>query len=121
VEDFNLALEKDDTNPKFYHAKGLTFMAAADKLYKQIDKEKKIDLMKQAIEQFGYAQDCNKSFVSAIFYQAKMFRRIGEYESAMSQFTKVQEMTPADKNVYFERGVVYQLVGNHELAIQDLN
>jgi Flp pilus assembly protein TadD len=50
-----------------------------------------------------------------------MFRRIGEYESAMSQFTKVQEMTPADKNVYFERGVVYQLVGNHELAIQDLN
>jgi hypothetical protein len=50
VEDFNLALEKDDTNPKFYHAKGLTFMAAADKLYKQIDKEKKIDLMKQAIE-----------------------------------------------------------------------
>ena len=26
---------------------------------------------------------------------------------------------PSDKTVYFERGVVYQLMGNHELAIKD--
>jgi len=44
VEDFDRALSKDATNPKFYHAKGLTFMTAADK--ETEDKEKKLALMK---------------------------------------------------------------------------
>jgi len=31
IEDFENALERDSSNPKFYHAKGLTFQTAADK------------------------------------------------------------------------------------------
>jgi tetratricopeptide (TPR) repeat protein len=31
----------------------------------------------------------------------------------------VQEKLPEDQTVYFERGLAYQMMGNHELAIRD--
>jgi hypothetical protein len=31
----------------------------------------------------------------------------------------VQEKLPGDKTVYYERGLAYQMMGNHELAIRD--
>jgi tetratricopeptide (TPR) repeat protein len=48
-----------------------------------------------------------------------MFRRVHRYQDALRQFTKVQLKNPDDKMVYYERGVVYQMMGNHELAICD--
>jgi lipoprotein NlpI len=33
----------------------------------------------------------------------------------------VREKLPNDKTVYYERGVVYQLMGNHRLAIRDFD
>ena len=50
-----------------------------------------------------------------------MFRRIQKYPEALRQFSKVQKKLPQDKSIYYERGIVYALMGNHELAIVDFN
>jgi len=36
-------------------------------------------------------------------------------------FSRVLVKVPDDKSVYISRGVVYQDMGNHQLAIQDFN
>jgi hypothetical protein len=48
-----------------------------------------------------------------------MHRQVHEYHEALKQFTKVQMKLPKDKTVYYERGLVYQMMGNHILAIGD--
>ena len=48
-----------------------------------------------------------------------MFRKVRRFEDALRQFTKVQHKLPNDKTIYYERGVVYQEMENHELAIED--
>lgn len=48
-----------------------------------------------------------------------MFRKTEKYQEALNQFTKVMEQLPEDKTVYIERGLVYQNMGNHHMAIKD--
>lgn len=61
-----------------------------------------------------------------------MFRRTGNFNDAIRQFTRVlvKPKDPKrpdepdvesldDKTVYIERGLVYQDMGNHEYAIKD--
>jgi len=36
-----------------------------------------------------------------------MFRRTGNFNEAIRQFTRVMEKLPEDKTVYVERGLVY--------------
>ena len=42
-----------------------------------------------------------------------MFRRIHKFTEALNQFSRVQKRLPNDKTVYFERGLVFQDMGNH--------
>ena len=48
-----------------------------------------------------------------------MFRRTGKFQEALNQFSRVMEQLPEDKTVYIERGLVYQDMENHNMAIQD--
>ena len=48
-----------------------------------------------------------------------MFRRTGKFQEALNQFTRVMEQLPEDKTVYIERGLVYQDMSNHKMAIED--
>jgi len=48
-----------------------------------------------------------------------MFRRTSNYSEALKQFSKVMEQLPNDKTVYIERGLVYQDMQNHHMAIED--
>lgn len=48
-----------------------------------------------------------------------MFRRTGNFNEALNQFSKVMKQLPEDKTVYIERGLVYQDMGNHHMAIID--
>lgn len=82
-------------------------------------KQEQYKFILDAIDMFGQSQNVSENFYSARFHQSLMFRRIGRYHDALRQFTKVQEKLPKDKSVYFERGLVYQAMGNHQLAIED--
>ena len=48
-----------------------------------------------------------------------MFRRIQEYTAALQLFSQVLKLLENDETVYTQRGLVYQEMGNHLLAIED--
>lgn len=83
------------------------------------EKEREILLIHQAIEFFEYAWKCSDTFYAAILHQGLMFRRIQNYKDAVKMLTKVQLVHPGDKTILYERGLVYQMMGNHERAIKD--
>jgi len=56
-----------------------------------------------------------------MFHQGLMFRKTAKFQEALNQFTKVMEQLPEDKTVYIERGLVYQCMGNHQMAIKDFS
>lgn len=76
-------------------------------------------LVSKAIECFGDALVCDNNFTSAKFHQGLMFRRTGNFNEAIRQFTRVMEKLYEDATVYIERGLVYQDMGNHHYAIAD--
>ena len=84
-----------------------------------MDKEEKEKLYRYALHEYSLAQQCDESFLAATFHQGLMHRQVHEYHEALKQFTKVQMKLPKDKTVYYERGLVYQMMGNHILAIGD--
>ena len=79
-DDFNDALARDDTNPKFWHAKGLTYETAADTID---DPDEKLIQIHNALEMFGQAQERSDSFYSAVFHQALMYRRVQRFQDAL--------------------------------------
>mmetsp|Transcript_6828 Transcript_6828/g.11527 ORF Transcript_6828/g.11527 Transcript_6828/m.11527 type:complete len:170 (+) Transcript_6828:1159-1668(+) len=50
-----------------------------------------------------------------------MYHRISKFPEALKCFSKVLLKIKDDKTVYIARGVVYQDMGNHQLAINDFN
>ena len=120
-QDFEAAIEREDRNAKFYHAKGLAFQAEAEKIARspEPDFELEADKINSAIIFFQSSlQYCN-TFISSMFHLGLMYRRTEKFHEALQQFTKVQELLPNDKTIYIQRGLVYQDMGNHEYAIED--
>lgn len=60
-----------------------------------------------------------ENFVSSRFHLGLMYHRINKFQDALKCFTKVLIKIKDDKTVYIARGVVYQDMGNHQLAIND--
>ena len=50
-----------------------------------------------------------------------MYHKINSFHEALKCFSKVLIYIKDDKTVYIARGVVYQDMGNHALAITDFN
>lgn len=55
------------------------------------------------------------------FHLGLIYHRINEFHEALKCFSKVIIWESNDKTVYKARGVVYQDMGNHQLAIEDFN
>ena len=79
-----------------------------------------MQLIHKAIKQFVQAQVVDPNFLSAVFHEGLMLRYVGKYNDALQKFSQVQRKLP-NRTVYYERGLVYQKMGNHELAIEDFN
>ena len=67
------------------------------------------------------ALNLNEHFVSSRFHLGLMYHRLNKFQEALRCFSKVLERINNDKTVYIARGVVYQDMGNHQLAIKDFN
>jgi len=50
-----------------------------------------------------------------------MYHRINNFKDALKCFSKVLAKIADDKTVYIARGLAYQDMGNHQLAIKDFN
>ena len=59
--------------------------------------------------------------MSSRFHLGLMYHRINDYKDALKCFSKVLAKIADDKTVYIARGLVYQDMGNHQLAIKDFN
>jgi hypothetical protein len=56
---------------------------------------------------------CDPEFKAARFHQGLMYRKIGNFNNAIMQFTRVMQVLKEDKTIFIERGLVYQQMGNH--------
>ena len=116
------------------HAKGLTYQGKAEQLKHQmseikepshLDKENYLqyymDLNQKAINGYKEALSVQEDFVSSRFHLGLIYHRINNFNEALKCFSKVLINIKDDKTVYIARGVVYQDMGNHALAINDFN
>ena len=121
-EDFDTAIGLDPTNAKLYHAKGLVYQEQSEVLFQNPEQfDEKNRYIQLAIEQFSNALSCEKTFASSMFHKGLMYRRIQEYTAALQLFTEVLNLLENDETVLIQRGLVYQDMGNHSLAIDDFN
>lgn len=50
---------------------------------------------------------CDAEFKASRFHQGLMFRKCGQFNNAIMQFTRVMQVLKTDKTVFIERGLVY--------------
>ena len=84
-EDFEAAIEREDRNAKFYHAKGLAFQAEAEKIARseEPDAEREAGLINQAIDFFQYSLQYCSTFISSMFHLGLMYRRTERFHDAL--------------------------------------
>ena len=113
--DFENAIQREERNAKFYHAKGLAYQAEAELEARkpEPDLENEQDKIQRAIIFFKYSLEYCSTFISSMFHLGLMYRRTEQFHDALQQFSKVQELLPNDKTIYIQRGLVYQDMGNH--------
>lgn len=91
-EDFDTAISLDKSSAKLHHAKGLAFQSEADALAKSgEDLERQEELVQYAIQSFDNALACDSCFISSMFHQGLMYRRITKYKEALVQFSAVMK------------------------------
>ena len=73
-----------------------------------------------ALAVFTKAIEIDPSEVGAYGYRGMTNRRLGNYQQAVEDFTKVLELSPQDRG-YLERGSTYHLMREYQLALDDLN
>ena len=119
--DFECAIQREDRNSKFYHAKGLAYQAEAEKIAREPEPDRDLENEKinNAIYYFEQSLQYCSTFITSMFHLGLMYRRLERYHEALQQFTKVAEHLPHDKTIYIQRGLVYQDMGNHQYAIRD--
>lgn len=62
-----------------------------------------------------------ENFISSRFHLGIMFHKTNRFQEALKCFGKVLMKIPNDKTVYITRGVVYQDMGNNNMAIKDFS
>jgi len=75
----------DPSNAKLFHAKGLAFQSEAEKLAQLETRDFSLEdeLVNHAIALFGQALVCDDTFVSSMFHQGLMFRRVNNFSEAL--------------------------------------
>lgn len=90
--------------------------------YEKEEAEEHINaLYQESIEHYKQALQIQEDFVASRFHLGLIYHRINEFHEALKCFSKVIIWESNDKTVYKARGVVYQDMGNHQLAIEDFN
>ena len=84
-------------------------------------KAKIFPLAKLSIKHYLDALQVDENFVESRFHAALMMQKIYSFTDALKQLAKVIEMRGEDKTVWIQRGLVYQDMGNHDLAIEDFD
>lgn len=84
-QDFEAAIQREDRNAKFYHAKGLAYQAEAEAIAKsknhdRMDEEDKIE---HAIVFFRYALEYCSTFIASMFHLGLMYRRTEKFHDAL--------------------------------------
>ena len=64
-------------------------------------------MINQAIAYFGQALVFDPRFISPMFHQGSMYRKINKFHEALEVFSRVKTLLPTDKSVYIQRGLVY--------------
>ena len=92
-EDFDAAIQREDRNAKFYHAKGLAFQSEAEKITKDRgDRDVLRERIESAIDCFRQAVEFSNTFIAAMFHLGLMYRRIENFHDALIQFTNVESL-----------------------------
>ena len=76
-------------------------------------------IVQQAIKCYYQALNEDEHFKESRFHAAIMLEKIYNFHEALKQLSIMVDLLHDDKTVWIQRGLVYQEMGNHELAIND--
>ena len=108
--DYDRAINLDPKNPKFWHSKGLAYEGRANR-----------ESMERAISMYKEALSISDTSLSSKFHLGLMFHKLNQFHEALQCFSAVLMKLSEDKNIYVNRGLVYQDMGNHQFAVADFN
>lgn len=76
-------------------------------------------IIQRAIRCYFEAMNEDSNFLSSRFHAALMLQKICNYSEALKQLGILVEVLPDDKTIWIQRGLVYQELHEHQLAIED--
>ena len=76
-------------------------------------------IVQKAIKCYYEALNVDETFKESRFHAALMLEKIYNYNEALRQLDIMVEILRDDKTVWIQRGLVYQDLGKHDLAIED--
>ena len=105
IEDFNRAISLNPDLAEAYLGRGWARSALGDD--------------RGSIEDYDRAISLDTKLAAAYFLRGAARSNLGDYRGAIEDFTELVRLQPTDNN-YYNRGVIYYLVGNYSEAIRDL-
>lgn len=72
-----------------------------------------------ALPHFNAALGIQPEHLEALRYRALAYRDLKRYDAAVRDFDQVEALAPADRTVHMNRGLVFELQGDHARAEQD--
>lgn len=109
-QDYDCAIELQPSDPRFYHSKGLA--------YESTESDEDFDA---AIENYKKAIELDETFFGARFHLGIMYHKNYQFKDALSWFSTVLTYYSTDKKIFVHRGLVYQALNEHKIAIMDFD
>jgi Tfp pilus assembly protein PilF len=72
LSDYDKAIHMDSSEPKYFHAKGLTYQTAGDE--QAADEQK--EYYEQAVSLFLLSIEADENFLSSVFHAGLMYRQL---------------------------------------------
>ena len=67
------------------------------------------------------ALEVDEKYYASRFHLGQMLHKADQFQEALMCFSMVVENYDKDKEIFIQRGRVYQDMGNHQFAIEDFN
>ncbi|GAB4530535.1 MAG: hypothetical protein OHK0046_51170 [Anaerolineae bacterium] len=105
---YTCAIAEDNSNPDFFNGRGIAYY--------------NLEMYTEALEDFVAALELDPNYPYAHNNRANIFYIRGNYDRAIEGYTRSIEMDGANRHIpYYNRGSVYQELGDFGAALEDLS
>ena len=102
----------------------LTKPAVSQSLVQILDEGQRLHAdgkLKEALERYDFVISRSENYADAYLKRGWLYNDLKNYNLAIVDFTKAQEISPSFSDAFFGRGYAYYKQENYELAIKDFD